>query len=117
MGHAGQTGTRNNGTNVPKLGGVDDLPAIITALGVLVVALTGLYTAQTARRALRTTQTVVAQVEAVHAEVRTGNGETIGMLADIAEGRAAQAIPKADRSVSEQEHVDMKEASERRSEL
>ena len=51
------------------------------------------------------------EVQAVGSQVATGNGQTIGMLADIAEGRAAQAIPIAERTHEEQTHVDMKEAA------
>lgn len=77
---------------------MDNLAAVLTALSLVIVAITGLYTA--------------IRVNAVHREVRTGNGQTIGMLADIAEGRAAQAIPEGDRTAHEQTHVDMKEATE-----
>lgn len=81
---------------------MDNLASILTALSLVIVAITGLYTA--------------IRVNAVHREVRTGNGQTLGALADIAEGRAAEAIPVADRSAAEQEHVEMKQASENRGE-
>ncbi len=68
---------------------------VITAMGTFVISIATAY-----------------NVLKVHKEVKTGNGQTIGMLADIAEGRAAQAIPTKDRTDAEQKHANIKVAIE-----
>lgn len=86
---------------------MDNLASILTAVSLVIVAITGLYTAQTARRSLRTSQITAARVEEVHTEVKTSNGITMAVLADRGEGRRIEAeVAADDRTPSEQHYVD-----------
>lgn len=102
-----------------------DAAAILTALSVVIVALTQLYIAQTARRAatkagvaVDVAERVEIRVEDVHGEVKavaeqvlTSNGKTLGALADLAEGRRITAdVPETERSQSEQHYADRADA-------
>lgn len=87
---------------------VTDVAALIVALSLVITAIAGAFVQ------VRTQLRIERGVQQVHNEVRTGNGQTLGMLADIAEGRAAQAIPIADRTRAEQKHSDMEDENERR---
>lgn len=46
-----------------------------------------------------------ARLEAIHEELRTLNGQTIGQMADADEGRRIEAIPEVDRTESEAKHL------------
>lgn len=61
------------------------------------------------------TETVLARAETarlllavkeVHTEVSTGNALTLGALADNQESRRIAAIPEAERTAAEREHID-----------
>lgn len=71
--------------------------ALINAIGVIAVAIIGVV----GRRQIR------SDVADVHAEVRTGNGQTIAALAEATEGRRIRdGIPAHERTASEQHYVD-----------
>lgn len=77
-----------------------DVASALTALSLVIVALTGMYTAVTARRTL-------TGVKDVHAEVKTANGITAAVLLDRQEGRRIEAdVPAGERTDSEQHYVD-----------
>lgn len=79
------------------------LATLVTAAGVFVNAVA------TARR----DAALARKVEAVHDEVVTANGRTLGALADAREGRRIEAdVDRSERSHAEQGYVDRLHDSE-----
>jgi len=77
----------------------------ITAVALLVTALTGFISAAGVLVVSRRTKDIGATVAKVADEVTTLNGSTLAMLGDAGETRRIDAIPTGDRTAAEIEHV------------
>lgn len=75
------------------------MEAIVTAVGLVIVALIGAYSAFLQR----STQTIAKDT---HRQVVTLNESTIGELAAADETRRAKVISRPDRTAMEQRHID-----------
>lgn len=84
---------------------MSDLPAIITAIALLVTAIGTYFNGRRIKDVDTVVKGVGETIKEVNKEVKTLNSQTIAELADADESRRIEKIPKKDRTPLEKSHL------------